>query len=342
MESLTSATFILNGAIVCGGGPRRCQAISNIDFHLLNSSRTDISRVCEEICNLATSDYSNEISNFQAHLGNLLVNSIMSMIKGEIVNPVSGLAASFLYDVYKAQQAAAEKAKRLIKELNEKEEAEAKAKEEEEKKRSKKQDNNATPKSGKKAQSNVPASASASSTSGDAVTTKQADIAAKNSPQREELLTPHKTLEDGYASGYELRIHYDDHESLTGHVYVELVSPNGESEFFGQNPTHDRWPMDKGFVKSEGKRLYKAKENQAIVITKSMSIGKIGYEEALKYAQHLKSNPEFYIGHFGNDCVDFAQKIYEKTGSTGDFVDLYTAAELKTMGPVGASAMVRY
>jgi hypothetical protein len=118
MKYLMKSGLVLNGVIACGIGPKRCGGIAGMNLYSFNSSRAMINASCQKACNIASADYSKEITEFQNGLVNLLTNSIMRMIRGEIIDPVSGLAARFLLDLYKKQQEAAEKAKEAIKKLN--------------------------------------------------------------------------------------------------------------------------------------------------------------------------------------------------------------------------------
>jgi hypothetical protein len=145
----------------------------------------------------------------------------------------------------------------------------------------------------------------------------------------------------------EVRFHFHS-LSKTGHVMVEFVGETVKNEkdeeqkaIFGQNP---KIPMVawKGEVRLEAD-LYKEASEAQKVISKSIFVNQEKFKNMYDFAKKRMEDPDFYVAHFGHDCVKFAYNVYKLSGHYGDWVDLYTVAELRYLGTAAAaSARLRY
>ena len=120
MDTLTINGVIENQQLVCVG-ITKCGQIKHLKWEKDLRGYTHVMEdQCRKLCSIETADYSAEIEKFTGGLITLITNSIMRMIRGELIDPVSGVAAGFLYSLYEKQQLAqksteqelAEKAKR--------------------------------------------------------------------------------------------------------------------------------------------------------------------------------------------------------------------------------------
>ena len=106
MDTLTINGVIENQQLVCVG-ITKCGQIKHLKWEKDLRGYTHVMEdQCRKLCSIETADYSAEIEKFTGGLITLITNSIMRMIRGELIDPVSGVAAGFLYSLYEKQQLA--------------------------------------------------------------------------------------------------------------------------------------------------------------------------------------------------------------------------------------------
>lgn len=156
---------------------------------------------------------------------------------------------------------------------------------------------------------------------------------------------------------YFLKIHHDftvkedlsELESSIGHFYIELTDTIlNTTKLSGKYPIEGvrMTALNLGEIKEEEQRLNKSKQymkknNEEITLT--TKVIPLTVEQYFRASMFLSSKNRGIYAAGIDDCICFTQEVYSAAGLPRHFTDVYTAAELISLGSVASkAAFARY